>query len=283
MDLSVRGQEAWSVRPCTPASMKLLGVKPAHETSRSGIHGRTLQASCPRTLNVGSTIHHEIAVNQASIKQNHHKQCVQATTPQLRWSTIMRTIRSRTAAACLIVAAIQIHGVASLRKHDVHRHSRTDVFRRKQQHSISATINNVRGGGRHNAIDVTSTPTPSTNASKGTLQAMRLLYLTYYASMGALMPYLPVYFHSLGHKGTSIGLLGAVKPLTTLLAAPLWGIISDKSGNHVSTLQFTFVTSLVCQLLVAMDSNLTYLIVTVFITALLSAPVKSLIDSIVMR
>eukprot|EP00984_Skeletonema_dohrnii_P004499 scaffold1595_cov102-Skeletonema_dohrnii-CCMP3373.AAC.2 len=194
----------------------------------------------------------------------------------------MRTIRSRTAAACLIVAAIQIHGVASLRKHDVHRHSRTDVYRRKQQHSISATINNVRGGGLHNAIDAASTPTPSTNASKGTLQAMRLLYLTYYASMGALMPYLPVYFHSLGHKGTSIGLLGAVKPLTTLLAAPLWGIISDKSGNHVSTLQFTFVTSLVCQLLVAMNSNLTYLIVTVFITALLNAPVKSLIDSIVM-
>ena len=181
----------------------------------------------------------------------------------------MRIIWSRTAAACLVLVAIQIHGVASLHKHDLHRHSRTDVHRRK--HSIA-----IRGGGRSNPIE-------TTNASKGTLQAMRLLYLTYYASLGALMPYLPVYFHSLGHKGTSIGLLGAVKPLTTLLAAPLWGIISDKSGNHVSTLQFTFVTSLVCQLLVGMNSNLTYLIVTVFVTALLNAPVKSLIDSIVMR
>lgn len=187
----------------------------------------------------------------------------------------MRIIWSKTVAACLVLAVIQIHGVASLHKHDLHRQSRTDVHRRK--HSLA-----IRGGGRGNPIDAGS-PTATQNASKGTLQAMRLLYLTYYASLGALMPYLPVYFHSLGHKGTSIGLLGAVKPLTTLLAAPLWGIISDKSGNHVSTLQFTFVTSLVCQLLVGMNSNLTYLMVTVFVTALLNAPVKSLIDSIVMR
>lgn len=192
----------------------------------------------------------------------------------------MRKIRSRAAATCLLfVAALQIHCVASLRKHDV-RDSRTDGHTRK--HYNISTINNVsRGGGRNNAVD--GSASTSSSASRGTLKAMRLLYLTYYASMGALMPYLPVYFHSLGHKGTSIGLLGAVKPLTTLLAAPLWGIISDRSGNHVSTLQFTFVTSLVCQLLVGMNSNLTYLIMTVFITALLSAPVKSLIDSIVMR
>ena len=191
----------------------------------------------------------------------------------------MRRTRSTIIAACLFVAVLQINGAASLQKHDVR--SRTDAYTRK--HSVSAIRNVSRGGGRNNAIDASGSGPTSTSASKGTLQAMRLLYLTYYASLGALMPYLPVYFHSLGHKGTSIGLLGAVKPLTTLLAAPLWGIISDKSGNHVSTLQFTFATSLVCQLLVGMNSNLTYLIVTVFVTALLNAPVKSLIDSIVMR
>jgi predicted MFS family arabinose efflux permease len=111
---------------------------------------------------------------------------------------------------------------------------------------------------------------------------MRLLYLSYYASLGALMPYLPVYFHSLGHAGSSIGFLGAVKPLTTFLVAPLWGILSDQSNNPVSILQFTFVTSLLLQLLVGMNSNLHYLIATVFLAAMLNAPVKSLIDNIVM-
>eukprot|EP00804_Cyclotella_cryptica_P013296 CCRYP_018639-RA/>CCRYP_018639-RA protein AED:0.41 eAED:0.41 QI:0/0/0/1/0/0/2/0/369 len=112
---------------------------------------------------------------------------------------------------------------------------------------------------------------------------MRLLYLTYYASLGALMPYLPVFFHSLGHSGSSIGVLGAVKPLTTFLVAPLWGILSDRYGNHVSMLQFTFISSLFFQMMVGWGTNLNFLIVTVFVTALLNAPVKSLIDTIVME
>lgn len=191
-----------------------------------------------------------------------------------------RRIQSSSAAVLLclfLVVELQICCVNSLhRHHDVHRCIVSD-----KRHKLSSISNVSRGGGRSNDV-INGSPPPS-SASKGTLQAMRLLYLTYYASLGALMPYLPVYYHSLGHKGTSIGLLGAVKPLTTFLAAPVWGIISDRSGNHVSTLQFTFLTSLVCQMLVGMNSNLTFLIMTVFITALLNAPVKSLIDSIVMR
>ena len=97
------------------------------------------------------------------------------------------------------------------------------------------------------------------------------------------MPYLPVYFHSLGHSGSAIGLLGAVKPLTTFLVAPIWGILSDQYGNHVSLLQFTFVASLMFQLMVGLGVNLNFLVASVFITALLNAPVKSLIDTVVME
>lgn len=182
---------------------------------------------------------------------------------------------------CLFVAALQICGVDSLRTHDVHRSRRTDVNGRKLDHSALSIINVSRSIGGKTAVDVSVST--SSSALRGSLAKLRLLYLMYYASLGSLMPYLPVYFHSLGHEGTSIGLLGAVKPLTTFLAAPLWGIISDRSGNHLSTLQFTFVTSLVCQLLVGLNSNFTFLMTTVFIAALLNAPVKSLIDSIVMR
>lgn len=133
----------------------------------------------------------------------------------------------------------------------------------------------ARGGGQ-------DAPAASARASPQLLRSMRCLYLTYYASLGALMPYLPVYFHSLGHPGSSIGLLGAVKPLTTFLVSPAWGILSDRSNNHVATLQFTFVASLLCQVLVGMHSSLNYLIVTVFLAAVLNAPVKSLIDNIVL-
>jgi len=111
---------------------------------------------------------------------------------------------------------------------------------------------------------------------------IRVLFLTYYASLGALMPYLPVYYHSLGHGGLIIGLLGAVKPLTTFLVAPFWGIISDQSSNKFKALYATFLVSLAGQLLVAFRTDVPFLMTMVFITAFFNAPVKSLIDSIVL-
>lgn len=115
-----------------------------------------------------------------------------------------------------------------------------------------------------------------------TTMLIRLLFLTYYGSLGSLMPYLPVYYHSLGHGGQIIGMLGAVKPLTTFVVAPLWGLISDKLQKPFLILQVTFLVSLVGQLLVGARHDPWYIMFMVFITALFNAPVKSLIDSMVM-
>lgn len=111
---------------------------------------------------------------------------------------------------------------------------------------------------------------------------IKLLFIAYYSSLGALMPYLPVYYHSLGHSGQAIGLLGAVKPLTTFLVAPLWGIISDYYQKPGFIMQLTFLSSLVLQLLLPLNDSVHYLVAMVFITAVFNAPVKSLIDSMVM-
>ena len=193
---------------------------------------------------------------------------------------------------CLTFVLFQIHQVDALKPKHITQHKRNNTHNHhhhvKSKKRCSGTnlhhssLNSIgRGGG---GVQTTPpSPFSSPLASKKLLQSMRLLYLTYYASLGALMPYLPVYFHSLGMEGSAIGILGAVKPLTTFLVAPIWGILSDRLDNHVSTLQFTFVSSLICQLLVGMNSNtLNYLIGTVFMAAVLNAPVKSLIDSIVM-
>jgi MFS family permease len=111
---------------------------------------------------------------------------------------------------------------------------------------------------------------------------IRILFLCYYASLGSLMPYLPVYYHSLGHGGLIIGMLGAVKPLTTFLVAPFWGILSDTAPNKFTILYASFLTSLVGQLLVAVRTDVAFLTCMVFVTAIFNAPVKSLIDSIVL-
>ena len=114
------------------------------------------------------------------------------------------------------------------------------------------------------------------------MMMIRVLFVTFYGSLGSLMPYLPVYYHSLGHGGAAIGLLGAVKPLTTFLVAPLWGIVSDRTQNPSLILQFTFITSLVLQLSFCARDEVNYLVTLGFLAALFNAPVKSLIDSMVL-
>jgi hypothetical protein len=114
------------------------------------------------------------------------------------------------------------------------------------------------------------------------LVLIRLLFLCYYASLGSLMPYLPVYYDSLGHSGPIIGLLGAVKPLTTFLVAPAWGMLSDAVHQPLQILQLTFAVSLLGQLAVAYQSDVGFIMRMVFVTAVFNAPVKSLLDSMVM-
>jgi MFS family permease len=132
----------------------------------------------------------------------------------------------------------------------------------------------ARGGGSGEA---------ATKEDPKVLALIRVLFLLYYGSLGALMPYLPVYYMSLGHGGQIIGMLGAVKPFTTFLVAPLWGIISDQTGNPLFILNLTFLVSAVGQLLVAFRSEAMYIMSMVFIAALFNAPVKSLLDSMVME
>jgi hypothetical protein len=111
---------------------------------------------------------------------------------------------------------------------------------------------------------------------------IRVMFFVYYASLGSLLPYLPVYYHSLGHGGQIIGMLGAIKPFITFLVAPLWGIISDQTGSPFKVLYFTFLVSLVGQLAVSWRHDPSWIMIMIFITAFFNAPVKSLIDSMVM-
>lgn len=137
----------------------------------------------------------------------------------------------------------------------------------------------------HHYLKATST---SVSAKKTTFSGIpinfliRSLFLCYYGSLGSLMPYLPVYYDSLGHGGQIIGLLGAVKPATTFMVAPVWGLLADQLQNPFLILQLTFLVSLVGQLLLACRDDARFIMAMVFVTALFNAPVKSLLDSMVL-
>lgn len=145
----------------------------------------------------------------------------------------------------------------------------------KRPSASSKTVSAIVRGGGKSATKTTTTNTP--------LTLIRVLFLSFYGSLGVLMPYLPVYYHTLGHDGMVIGLLGAVKPLTTFIVAPLWGVLSDRTNAHSTILSLTFLFGLVFQVAVCANDGIAWLVSTVFLSALLNAPVKSLTDYMVLN
>jgi MFS family permease len=111
---------------------------------------------------------------------------------------------------------------------------------------------------------------------------IRLLFTAYFGSLGALHPFLPLYFNSLNLGGELIGILGAISQFTQFLVAPLWGILLDKTGNAFAILYATFLMSVLLQLLVCYYTDPIAITILVFFTAAFRAPVKPLLDSIVM-
>ena len=92
----------------------------------------------------------------------------------------------------LTFVVFQRHQVDALKpKHISHQHIRKYKYTHHHHHHHGtnlhySSLNNIgRGGGRSQKEQ--STPSNNPRASKKLLQSMRLLYLTYYASLGALM------------------------------------------------------------------------------------------------
>ena len=123
-----------------------------------------------------------------------------------------------------------------------------------------------------------SSKMPLTNNS---LNLIRLLYLTYFLAIGCIQPFLSVYYHSLGFSGTQIGLIGSISPFASFVVAPFWGRLSDKSESPFPVLYLTSAISVVGTLLLYFFRDVQQVMIIVCITALFEAPVKPLIDSLV--
>ncbi|XP_048578820.1 major facilitator superfamily domain-containing protein 6 [Nematostella vectensis] len=53
-------------------------------------------------------------------------------------------------------------------------------------------------------------------------------YYLFYAALGSLLPFLTLYYRSLGLSAWQIGVLGGIRPLIALLSGPLWCFISNQ-------------------------------------------------------
>jgi MFS transporter, PPP family, 3-phenylpropionic acid transporter len=73
-------------------------------------------------------------------------------------------------------------------------------------------------------------------------------YLALFSSVGLQLPYLPVYYRSLGFSGREIAAVGSVSPLAMLFVPPVWGFLADRTGRTAALLKAACAGAAVCLL-----------------------------------
>jgi PPP family 3-phenylpropionic acid transporter len=102
---------------------------------------------------------------------------------------------------------------------------------------------------------------------------MRAFYLTYFATFGVTMPYLPLYFESLGLAPIQIGILNSILPITKPLAASLWTSCAEKIGRRHQATVLACALSAIGFALYAIPAAFAGLAVVTLFLALVQAPV----------
>jgi PPP family 3-phenylpropionic acid transporter len=71
-------------------------------------------------------------------------------------------------------------------------------------------------------------------------------YFFFFASLGALVPYLGLYLQSLGFDATVIGELMAAILITRVIAPNVWGWLADHNGRHMNIVRITSLFTVIC-------------------------------------
>jgi PPP family 3-phenylpropionic acid transporter len=118
-------------------------------------------------------------------------------------------------------------------------------------------------------------------ASKNKSSALSLLYVLYYGSNAAWFPFFNVYLRQVGMTGLQIGTLASIRPAAMLVSQPVWGAIADLWGRRRALLMtMVLATGLVAGF--AGGQSFWFLFGWVILHALLTSPIGSLLDSLVL-
>lgn len=103
------------------------------------------------------------------------------------------------------------------------------------------------------------------------LSTLRVYYLLLGVGGGFLSPFVTLFYRQQGLSGTQIGLLATSAGLATLLAAPLWGHLSDAAARPRRWLQAELIASSLCLLLLSQQKAFIPIVVFVVLNALVNA------------
>jgi PPP family 3-phenylpropionic acid transporter len=110
------------------------------------------------------------------------------------------------------------------------------------------------------------------------LTIFKLFYFLVYAAMAALMPFMTLYYESLGLSGRQIGLLAALPPLGTFLSAPLFGFLADLTRRPRLLLGVSISSVVLGIYALTVAESYLGLSLTVSFYALFFAPILPIVD-----
>ena len=107
----------------------------------------------------------------------------------------------------------------------------------------------------------------------------KLFYFFWFGAMGALLPFLSLYYRSVELSLTQIGVLAALTGAVQLVAAPMWSMLADLFQMRRVLWPLAAAGTIVPYLLMGRTSSFAMLFVLALLQALFAAPVVALADS----
>jgi PPP family 3-phenylpropionic acid transporter len=122
---------------------------------------------------------------------------------------------------------------------------------------------------------MTDTP-PTTRHAR---RYLRIYYLLRFAALASIVPYLNLFLRRRDLSGTQIGALVAIASIAALIAAPLWGRLSDRLGRPLRLVQVAMLCSMIAYLVMSRQASFGWIAVFIALQALGNAAVTPLADS----
>ncbi len=104
-------------------------------------------------------------------------------------------------------------------------------------------------------------------------------YFFYFAAIAAVIPFITLYYQSLGFSGGQIGLLFGISPLIGLFASPFWTGLADAGQRHKRILFITIGAVVLLMALVPFVRPFGLLLPLIFAHTFFGAPIVALVDS----
>ena len=111
---------------------------------------------------------------------------------------------------------------------------------------------------------------------------VRAIYFFIFAAIASFFPYLVLHYKQLGLSGKQIGILTSLFPLVTVLAAPIWGSIADRTQAHKTLLMFMLSGAIISAFLLSQVESFWLILLLITTFAISVASIGSIIDSSVL-